>query len=313
MKIEETLNTQKVWGWKIAAYLFLVGVGAGAYLVGFVVNLTYPELVILSRMGVIMGAPLVIIGVLFLILDIGRKTLAFLAFSRPGSSWTARGTIIITVFIILNLIYLGTWIWPFTLLEGIPGARLVLGSVVAVFAVVTLVYTGIGLGVAKPIAFWDPSILSALFLISGISTGIMGVAFSLSAYGLSAGLAVEQSLTLLARYNAFIIIVEALIIGFYLWRMHQVRAARISVHMVTKGMLARHFWGGMVAPGLVVPFAFAIYGAYMSAVETILVLAALSSIIGLVGGFMLRYVVVAGGASMPLNVNGILVPVPKTS
>ena len=312
MKIEETLDTQKVWGWEIAAYLFLAGVGAGAYLTGFVANLIHSELVIVSRVGVLLGAPLVIIGILFLIMDLGKKTLAFLTFSQPGSSWIARGTIIITVFVILDLSHIGMWIWPFTLLESVPGLHLALGSITAVFALLTLIYTGIVLGVAKPIAFWDLRVLPWLFLISSISIGIMGVAFSLSVYGLSAGQVVEQPQMLLVHYNAFIIIVEVLIIVFYLWRMHQVREARISVHIVTKGMLAGHFWGGVVVAGLMVPFAFAIYGAYMPTIKPILILTALFSIIGLVGGFMLRYVVIAGGTRTPLNVEGVLIPLPET-
>lgn len=313
MKIEEAVNGQKVWGWKLAAYLFLAGAGAGAYLVGFITNLIYPELVIVTKVGILLGAPLVITGILFLIMDLGRETRAFLAFSQPGSSWIARGTIIITVFVLLDLIYLATWIWPVTLLEGVPSLHSALGCIVAIFAFLTLIYTGMVLGAAKPIAFWDPIVLPWLFLISGVSVGIMGVAFSLSVYGLSTDLTFEQPLTLLARYDTFIIIFEALIIGFYLWKTYQVRAARVSVHMVTKGMLAKYFWGGVVVAGLVVPFAFAIYGAYMSTAIPILVLTVLSSIIGLVGGFMLRYTIVAGGASMPLTVNGTLVPAPKTS
>ena len=57
-KMEEALNAQKVWGWKIAAYLFLAGVGAGAYLVGFAFNLTRPEFMLLSKLTVLIAAPL---------------------------------------------------------------------------------------------------------------------------------------------------------------------------------------------------------------------------------------------------------------
>lgn len=312
MKVKETMDSQKTWGGKIAAYLFLAGVGAGAYLVGFLANLLYPDLVILSKIGVLLSVPLVIIGILFLICDLGKRPLAFLVFSQPKSSWIARGTIIITVFVILALVHIGVWIWPFTILEGIPGLHLALGSIAAIFALLTLIYTGMVLGAAKPIVFWDSMFLPGLFLVSGISTGTMGVAFYLSVYGLSAGLAFEQPLTLLVRYDAFIIIVEALIICFYLFRMYQLTEATTSVRMVVRGNLAVPFWGGVVAAGLVIPFAFEVYITYLSTVTPILVLTALSSIIGLVGGFMLRYIVVAGGVSIPLSVNGIPVPLPKT-
>jgi len=312
--MNETLNTQKVWGWKIVAYLFLVGLGAGAYLVGFVFNLIYPEFVLLSKLTVLITAPLVIVGLLFLIWDLGRKTLAHRAVLRPLSSWIARGTIIITVFIILDLIHIGIWIWPSTWLAGAPGLRLALGGIASVFAVLTLIYTGLLLRAAKPIPFWNTSFLPVLFLVSGISTGTMGAAFSLSAYGLSAGSAVEQPLRLLARYDAFIIIFEALIICFYLWRMHQLTAGRTSARMVIRGSLAVPFWGGVVAVGLVVPFAFEVYKTYLSTIDplALLTLTAVASILGLVGGFLLRYIVIAGGTRTPLNVEGVLIPLPDT-
>jgi len=44
-----------------------------------------------------------------------------------------------------------------------------------------------------------------------------------------------------------------------------------------------------------------------------LVLTLAAGIIGLIGGFMLRYLVIAGGASRALNVKGILVTIPRTS
>ena len=312
--MEEALNAQKVWGWKIAVYLFLAGVGAGAYLVGFVFNLTHPEFMLLSKLTVLIAAPLVIVGVLFLILDLGRKTLALLTFSRPSSSWIARGTIIITVFIILGLIHIGTWIWPFTWLEGAPGLRLALGGIASVFAMLTLIYTGLVLRAAKPIPFWNTSFLPVLFLVSGIYAGAMGTALAFSIYSLSAGSSVEQPLMLLVRYSAFIIVIKALIIGFYLWRMYQVRAARTSVRMVTRRSLAAGFWGGVVVAGLVIPFAFAIYSTYLSTVDPVAVLTviAVASIIGLVGGFMLKYIVVAGGTRTHLNVEGVLIPPPDT-
>lgn len=315
MKMEEAVHIPKLWDWKIAAHLFLVGVGAGTYLVGFILTLTRPELILLSKVTVSIAAPLVIVGTIFLILQLGQKANAFRAFSRPVSSWMARGAIILTVFVILGLIHIGTWIWPSTVLGDAPGLRLTLGSVASVFAVFVLIYTGMLLRALKPIAFWNTLTLPLLFLVSGISTGIMGAALVLAVYGFSTGLTVERPLVLLARYEAFIIIVEALILGFYLWRMRRVIAARDSVRIVTKGNLAAGFWVGVVAAGLVVPLAFAVYHIYLSAVDplAVVILTIVASIIGLVGGFMLRYIVVAGGTSAEINVEGVLVPLPETS
>ncbi len=313
MEMTQTLAAQKVWGWKVAAYLFLAGMGAGAYLIGFILSLANPEFILLYKVAIILAAPLVIVGMLLLVLDLGQKTLAPLVLLRPLSSWIARGSIIVTVFVIIDLIHIGLWIWPATWLAARPDSLLVVGSIGSVFAVLTMIYTGLLLGAAKPISFWSPVILPVLFLVSGVSTGMMGVAFILSIYGLSAGVAGEQ-LLVLARYDVFLIIVEALIIGFYLYRMHQLAEARISAGMVLTGSLAVRFWGGVVVAGLVIPFVVELYDAYLSAAApgAMLVPTAVASIIGLFGGLMLRHIIVAGGARMPLNVEGVLLPISDT-
>ena len=82
------------------------------------------------------------------------------------------------------------------------------------------------------------------------------------------------------------------------------------MHNVLKGRYAPHFWAGVVFAALVLPFAFAVYhalvttetGAFMP-VATIVY-----SVIGLIGGFFLRYVIVAGGTFMPIDVMGTPVP-----
>ena len=53
MNIEEALKPQRVWGWGVAVYLFLVGIGAGTYLVGFILNLINPEFMLLSKLATI--------------------------------------------------------------------------------------------------------------------------------------------------------------------------------------------------------------------------------------------------------------------
>jgi len=308
-------NPQEVLGWRIVASLFLVGAGAGAYLIGFILNMVSPGFVLLSKLSIILAAPVVIAGALLLLCDMGRKAPFYLAFVRPLSSWIARGSIILTVFIILNLTHIFTWIWPSTALAGAPGSHLALGVIASIFAVLALVYTGLLLGITKPVPFWNSSFLPGLFLVSGISMGTMAAAFLLSVYSLSVGSAAVRPLMLLARCDVFIIIVEALIICFYLLRMHRLETARTSVTMLTRGRLAAPFWGGVVAAALVVPFVFEVCKAYVFIANpaALLVLTVVSSIIGLVGGFMLRYVVIYGGTRAPLSVEGVLVsPPPET-
>jgi polysulfide reductase chain C len=305
----EMVNTQKAWGGKVAAYLFLAGGGAGAYLAAFFTALVRPELTAVIKTGLVVSLALMITGVLFLVFDLGKKFLAFLAFSRPRDSWISRGAIIITAFIIFDLTNLVT---AGLYSSGLEAPGLVLGSVTAILALLTLTYTGMVLGAARPVVFWDPAFLTALFLVSGISSGIAGTVFCLSIYNLSADLAFENSLLFLALYNSFVLTAEAVVIGFYLLRMYQNTRARASVCLVVRGNLAPPFWGLVVA-GLLVSMAFDYCIAYLSVpMSTPLAAAVLPvSLAGLSSGLMLRYIVVSAGISLPLNVEGLPVYFPK--
>ena len=60
--MEEKLRGGFVFGWKVIAYLFLAGVGGGAAAVGAAFRLILPEAEAITRTSVILGAPLVVVG-----------------------------------------------------------------------------------------------------------------------------------------------------------------------------------------------------------------------------------------------------------
>jgi hypothetical protein len=83
------------------------------------------------------------------------------------------------------------------------------------------------------------------------------------------------------------------------------------VRALTHGRLAPAFWGGLVTVALVIPFILEAVKGYASISPAAMpALAVTSSVIGLVGGFMLRHVIVYGGTRVPLNVRGVSVPHP---
>jgi len=195
-------------------------------------------------------------------------------------------------------------------LAGAP--LLTLGIITSIFAVLCLVYTGLLLGVVKSVVvLWSGTFLPVLFLISGLSMGTMAAVFVLSLSKLAVGSTEIQTLVILARFNFFVIIIEAMVIGLYLGSMQVFGAAKNPARVLTRGRLAGAFWGGVVAAALVIPFILEALKAYATiGPVAILVLAVVSSVIGLVGGFMLRYVIVYGGTRTLLNVQGTLVSPP---
>jgi len=167
----------------------------------------------------------------------------------------------------------------------------------------TLVYTGFVLGVIKAIPFWSSGFLAWLFLFSGLSTGAMTASLVFSIVKLAGGEGTVQHLANLATFNFFLIILEAIVLGTYLNVMKS--RAPGSVKTLTRGKLAKAFWGGVVLAGLIVPFVVEALKSFVpSSPGPLLVLSLIGGITCLVGGYMLRHAVVYGGTRIPLNVQG---------
>jgi formate-dependent nitrite reductase membrane component NrfD len=84
------LKTQTKWRWIIAGYLFLAGLGAGAYITGVVAGFIGGEWASLSKIGVALGFPCVALGCALLILDLGKPLNFWRAGMRPQTSWMGR-------------------------------------------------------------------------------------------------------------------------------------------------------------------------------------------------------------------------------
>jgi len=295
--MEERPRNGFVFGWKVIAYLFLAGVGGGASIIGTAFHLIRPEEEMAIRGGVILGAPLVLLGCLLLLFDLGRPQAIFRGFTRPNKAWISRGAIILTIFMILGGTQFATWIWPFEGLAEYPSLHLFLNVVTGIFGILTVVYTGLLFDTTRSIPFWSTPILPLLFLVSGISTGILSLVFLLLMVGPSNRAAIH----LLCQVDAFILVFEALVLFFYLHGMHEVTAARASVRRVVRGDLSPAFWIGVVLVGLAIPFVIEVFGGS----ETLLM--GLASLCGLLGGVYVRYVVVTGAVKAPLNAEGVLI------
>lgn len=297
---------QAVWGWKVAAYLFLAGVGAGAYSTGAIADLLGEGWETVSRAGISLGPLLVLASTAFLIADLGAPSGFLRAGARPRSSWISRGVIILTVFVIIGLINIFFRIWPWNALEEATTARLALEICGLVFALLTAVYTGLLLGAVRPIPFWNSPVLPVLFLLSALSTGVMALLLTLS---LSSGAALHAQLSSLARADALILGFESVVVLFYLYGCYSSPVSRPSAQLLLTGALAPVFWLGLVAAGLAIPLALELSHLSQSGAGTpegSAALTILAAILGLTGGLMLRYLVVSGGVKVPLKPAGML-------
>jgi formate-dependent nitrite reductase membrane component NrfD len=283
VKLEGQVQTE--WRWLIAAYLFLAGVGGGAYLAGVIADLLGgPDWMLVSKIGVSLGWPCVLFGTFFLLLDLGTPTNAWRVWMKPKTSWIARGTIIIVLFMIFAAIHMGWLVWPFgSPLADDGSTRHIVGILGAIFAFLTVIYTGLLLGYSQPIALWHTALLPVLFFFSAVSTGIMAIMLIGGGLGVAAG-----QLGILANIDAVLLVLEMFVLIVFLYNAYRTIESRFSARRILSGPVAPAFWIGVIACGLVIPFFLELQPGHGLA-------ATLAALLGLFGGLCLRFTVLAGG------------------
>jgi len=249
------LHVQTMWGWPIALYLFLAGVSVGTYLVAAYWQYTRAQ-DYLVKIGIYLTAPCLGLSIFLLWLDLGQRMRFPYAFLRPQESWISIGAWLLTLFFILAAIQ---WLKQYSQRKTEPGvakqSNWVWGLGV-VLALLTAIYTGILLGVAQAIPFWNTPILPVLFLVSALSTGIGAVLLTavLSRQSQETPPSDAAGIHLLAKVDIVLVLFEILCLIFYLYIMVKSGiAAATSTHMIISGSLAPIFWLAVIAIGLLLP------------------------------------------------------------
>lgn len=294
---------QSVWRWKIAAYLFLAGTGAGAFVIGVIsdfMGYTLP-----AKIAITFGVPVVAISTLFLIMDLGHPEKFFLAMMHPGTSWISRGVFILSSLIVFGGLIIILWVWPFSsVLDVNQRLREILEIIALLSAVATCIYTGILLGIVVSRPFWNNPLLPVLFLVSAVSTGIGGLFFITPIISSALGIDVTRIATGYVTYLDFVdiilILAEAILVYLYLAIVFD--RAPEAANLLLKGPLSGLFWGGFVVVGLLMPGVIEYFASTMpqSPLRSLVMLVAGSLL--LVGGFLMRQLILAAGIRSPLIV-----------
>jgi protein NrfD len=296
----------EIWGWEVAAYLFLGGVVAGLMVLG--------TLLAGRRSEEPAGRPLrwlpflapvlLSAGMLCLLLDLENKAQAYrfyLSFEPTSPmSWGAWILVLIyPVTVGLGLAGLSdgeaAWLrrWGALRVTGL-GALLVWARGRALGAVAPLrratiglgialgLYTGILLGTLQARALWSSTMLAPLFLVSGLSTG--AALLMLLPLG-------ESRRHVLSRWDVWAISAElALLALFFLDRFHAGQTGAAQIARFLGGDLTAVFWSFVVLAGLLMPLSFgwleARRGLRPSLAAPLLVL---------MGGMLLRWILVSAG------------------
>lgn len=282
-----------VWNGIIAGYLFLAGVGAGAFSFAMLAGWRAPEARKLKMAGMIVGILAVGIGTLLLVFDAKAGLLNplrfFLLLSNFGSVM-AWGTAILSAFLLVACVQVVIY-WRS---KKTPKA---LDWVSIVLTVCVAAYTGVLLSASPAYPLWNFPILPVLFLISAAGTGFAAAEV--------AGYACDREGLKKAELPSIVGVVlpaVELVVVIVLLAVtanaggSAAEAGSGTVQGLLTGSWAPLFWVGFVIVGLLIPLATAVKAHRTKEVLTVASLAGWVCL--LVGGFVLRYLVVL--AALPI-------------
>lgn len=307
------------WGMPVILYLFLAGLGAGALITSTSILLRGPSGTIgktymkVARYGALIAPLPVIIGCGLLILELGSfqtgNWFRFLKlYTVLNLSPMSVGTWLLTLFIPITIGYAATFFsWPGALEAKREFLRKVLAWIGVPLGISVAIYTGVLLGAMPARPFWNTPILAMLFLISSISTGIASVLLARSFY--ERGISDKAKLSRMRNSDYILSATDVMFIGFellvvFLFIMYAhltVGGVKEAISIVLPGGdLAYLFWVGFVLVGLLIPGLIELrhvaprllFGHKYHSTQTMDILVASAVIIG---GFLLRYVVVIAG------------------
>ncbi|AKH20040.1 NrfD/PsrC family molybdoenzyme membrane anchor subunit [Sedimenticola thiotaurini] len=304
------------WGLPVILYLFLGGMGAGAGAVSGSIFLRSGggdlagSSFRFARWGAMLAPVLVIIGTGMIVFELGSfqagNYFRFInLFLTINLSPMSIGSWVLALFILVSLAYAYTFINR----NAHPGDELQKLRKMLAWAMVPLgvgvaLYTGILLGAMPARPFWNSPILAMLFLVSALSTGVAGILLVRALFGRKQVISkesFEHHSYILGSSDMLLIGLEILVIFLFVMYAHlTIGNVEAAVSVIMGGELTTLFWLGFVVLGLLLPAAIEmkyvmptlLYQKEYSIPRTMeIVICALV----LVGGFMLRYIVVIAG------------------
>ncbi len=294
---------QEEWGWWVAFDLFLGGVAGGAYTIAAINGFVGEGLALSTSVGLWIAPPALLVAGACLLADLGSPKHTFLAGMKPGTSWISRGVWIITAFMTLAIVHL--ILHSFTDVALTAGGRTALDVIAVagiVFAVLTMAYTGALLGASKGIPFWRSGVVPVVFVASGLVAGLFTIMLGMALF--NEGAAMLAELRTMAWEVVGLLVLEALAIAFFLHAAFKLPDSRESAERVLR---RRSFVIGYLVLGLGAPLVLMlILNVYMAqaGAGSVVALAAIGAVLGLVGRLILRQAVLVCGALPTLNIAG---------
>lgn len=291
------MSIEPVWGAPIAWYLFLAGLGAGAYITSAFLRWRHPEACGMRLAGHVIAPIAVAIGLVLLMVDAEaglHNPLRFaLLLSNFGSVMT-WGVVFLSVFMAVALITAALDLMK----KKVPGWLEMTGAVVALCVAA---YTGALLGVCNTYPLWNNALLPVLFTVSALSAGAASVLLAAVVRHADE----FNKAGVLKKFHFCLPIIEMLLVASLCFiTAFNSTAGFESVASLVAGEWAVWFWFGLVFVGLILPTVLETWLLFFTSKEfeesrKAHWISFASDAGVLVGGFMLRYLVVM--AAVPLT------------
>ena len=292
------MTFEPIWGSIIAWYLFLAGLGAGAFATSAFLGWRHPEATSMRKVGHVIAPVVVAVGLVLLMVDaeagLHNPLRFFYLLSNFGSVMT-WGVVFLSLFMVVAIAALVLDI----LKKNVPTWLDIVGVALA-FAVA--VYTGALLGVCNTFPLWNNALLPILFLVSAMSAGaasVLLVAVVKHADEFNRG-------GVLKKFHFCLPIIELMLVASLLFiTSFNSPAGFESVMNLVVGEYALPFWLGLVVIGLIMPTALETWLLFFTAKEfeesrKAHWISFVSDVGVLVGGFLLRLLIVA--AAVPVTI-----------
>ncbi len=241
------------WGWPIASYLFLGGLGGGMIVVAGLADLLFGSGELFSLGNLVAGIAIAV-GSALLIFELGRPFQFWRVLSRQKAIMTV-GAWMLSLAIVTSFAYFS--FWPdFSPWRQLVGLRHLTAGINIVLGVGVCIYTGILLGSLRARAFWNTPLLPILFFVSGISTGVAAqslLAGSWPCHVTAGDLGAVHAI--LRSCDLALLIFELILVFVYIGMMRFSSGpvtGRIAAQWLT-GRMRWPFWGALVSLGLVLP------------------------------------------------------------
>ena len=303
---KEIQYKHRYWGFQIATYLFLGGLGGGILFLSWVMSaFVFPgeDLTQALMLPNFIALLAIALGLFFLVEELGQPPVFYRAYVTKTSiiKW---GAVLLTIASFGALFWLlGNWsdktpvLGFLSMFNFFGGGNAIWLGAAGLSGFGIMVYTGVMLSTLKAHSFWSTPALPVLFTISALSTACAGIMLSMGGWpGVAADeVAMKEMHHLL--HICDIILVFAEITVLMIMVLSFLGAGNRTQQRVAKrwvaGSYAPVFWGGMICCGLVIPLICNISGNPLAGTW--------ASILVLCGGCLLRFMCVWSDDRQPLE------------